>query len=164
MGCNQSPSHPWPSISQACRTVEQIQKDVHYSGSAELGIVLLEQPQELQRNRLEHLILVPLSTRISTKIQTRDGSFIHMHASIQCVNTLMIVYTQRGFMCSKLKQFWGLWVLLIVPINRNWKLATEHVWVKWCTEKWIWNKDWHIFHNTKLEFPFYITCKEQKLH
>lgn len=85
MGCNQSPSHPWPSISQACRTVEQIQKDVHYSGSAELSIVLLEQPQELQRNRLEHLILVPLSTRISTKIQTRDGSFIHMHASIQCV-------------------------------------------------------------------------------
>lgn len=97
MGCNQSPSHPWPSISSACRTVEQIQKDVHYSGSAELCIVLLEQPQELHRNRLEHLVLVPLSTWISTEIQTRDDSLIHMNASIQCVNTLMIVYTQRGF-------------------------------------------------------------------
>lgn len=135
---------------------------VHWNRSRKTCTTVAAQScaQELHRNRLQHLVLVPLSTWISTEIQTRDNSLIHMHASIQCVNTLMIVYTQRGFLCSKLNQFWGLWVLLIVPINRNWKLATEHV---WCTEKWIWNKDWNIFHNTKLEFPFYITCKEQKL-
>lgn len=132
--------------------------NVHYSGSAELCIVLLEQPQELHRNRLENLVLVPLSTWLSTTTH----SHACQHPVCQYPNDSL--YTEGVFWCSTLNQFWGLWVLLIVPINRNWKLATEHVWVKWCTEKWIWNKDWNIFHNTKLEFPFYITCKEQKLH